>query len=258
MQIAFLSDIHGNSQALEAVLKDIDAAGGADAYWLLGDFAAIGPDPLYVLERITRLPNLTLLRGNTDRYLVSGERPHPRQEDLEKNPGLVDLFKTIDASFTWTKNQLSGNGWLDWADRLPLEQRMTLPDGTRLLAVHAAPGKDDGPGIPPTISDEALAESVAPADADLIMVGHTHWPMDRRVNGTRVVNLGSLSNPFPPDLRSSYVLLQANSQGYQIQHRRVDYDHQAVIDRTLQLGHPAAEYIIHYITGQNKPNWEAK
>jgi hypothetical protein len=38
MRIAFISDIHGNSIALDAVLADIEARGGVDAYWLLGDF----------------------------------------------------------------------------------------------------------------------------------------------------------------------------------------------------------------------------
>ncbi len=52
MRIALLSDIHGNSIALEAVLEDIQAQGDVDAYWVLGDLAAIGYDPVGVLERL--------------------------------------------------------------------------------------------------------------------------------------------------------------------------------------------------------------
>jgi len=37
MRIALLADIHGNSLALEAVLKDIETRGGVDGYWILGD-----------------------------------------------------------------------------------------------------------------------------------------------------------------------------------------------------------------------------
>ncbi len=255
MKMAFISDIHGNPWALDAVLADIAAQGGVDEYWFLGDFAAIGPEPAAVLERIGQLSNVILLRGNTDRYLVTGERPHPRQEDLEKHPGLVELFRTIDQSFGWTEEHLGSNGWMEWIAGLPLEQRTNLPDGTRLLAVHAAPGKDDGRGIYPVLSDEELAELVAGAKADLVLVGHTHWPVDRKVSGVHVVNLGSVSNPFPPDLRSSYVLMEANQDGYQLQHRRVDYDRQKVIERTLQVQHPAADYIIRFMRGQNRPGW---
>jgi predicted phosphodiesterase len=37
MRIALFSDVHGNSIALDAVLQDIQAQGGVDAYWVLGD-----------------------------------------------------------------------------------------------------------------------------------------------------------------------------------------------------------------------------
>jgi len=51
---------------------------------------------------------------------------------------------------------------------------MLLPDGTRLLAVHVAPGQDDGSGIHPALSDDELNALVAKASADLVCVGRTH------------------------------------------------------------------------------------
>ncbi len=42
MRLAILSDIHGNPLALDAVLADIQSQGEVDAYWVLGDFAALG------------------------------------------------------------------------------------------------------------------------------------------------------------------------------------------------------------------------
>src|SRR4051812_19555675 len=77
MRIALMSDIHGNSIALDAVLADIAHAGGVDEHWVLGDIVALGPDPIGVLERIVALPELSVLRGNTDRYVVTGDRPSP-------------------------------------------------------------------------------------------------------------------------------------------------------------------------------------
>ena len=46
MRLALFSDIHGNPIALDAVLADIAAEGGVNAYWVLGDLAAIGYDPV--------------------------------------------------------------------------------------------------------------------------------------------------------------------------------------------------------------------
>ena len=51
MKIAILSDIHGNSLALDAVLSDLKKE-EIDGYWILGDLVALGPDPVGVLERI--------------------------------------------------------------------------------------------------------------------------------------------------------------------------------------------------------------
>ena len=89
MRIAILSDIHGNSIALDAVLGDLERRGGADQHWLLGDLVAMGPDPIGVLERITALPNASFVRGNTDRYLVTGERPPPTIEAAVGDPELI-------------------------------------------------------------------------------------------------------------------------------------------------------------------------
>ena len=77
MRVALLSDIHGNSIALDAVLSDIEQAGGVDEYWALGDLVALGHDPIGVVERLASLPGLSLVRGNTDRYVVTGDRPPP-------------------------------------------------------------------------------------------------------------------------------------------------------------------------------------
>ena len=55
MRLAILSDIHGNLLALEAVLADLAAQGGADAVVVAGDLCLDGPRPREVLERLQAL-----------------------------------------------------------------------------------------------------------------------------------------------------------------------------------------------------------
>ncbi|MBO0781240.1 MAG: metallophosphoesterase family protein, partial [Ktedonobacteraceae bacterium] len=213
MRIAILSDIHGNPIALEAVLADIRAQGGVDAYWVLGDFSALGYDPVTPLQRVADLPNARFVRGNTDRYAVTGELPIP-MEKIQEDPALfLQSFEVI-RSFAWTRGYVTAAGWLDWLTELPLEQRLVLPDGTRLLGVHASPGKDDGQGIQPQHSDDEVEQALAGCEADLVIVGHTHIPLDRQVGSVRVVNLGSVSNPVTAGLQATYILLDADSSGY--------------------------------------------
>jgi predicted phosphodiesterase len=254
MRIALLADIHGNPIALEAVIQDIQAQ-GVDAYWILGDIVAIGHDPNGVLERLTALPEARFVRGNTDRYVVTGERPPPTFEEVQADPSLLPQFVEVIRDLAWTQGVVTVGGWLAWLAALPPQARLTLPDGTRLLAVHAAPGRDDGPGLHPGLSEAELKASLSGCEADLVCVGHTHWPLDVNVGGVRLVNPGSVSNPWSLDLRASYAILEAGKRGYQIKQRYVDYDHQAVIAAVQRVCHPASKHISRHMLGQYPPSW---
>lgn len=249
MRLAILSDIHGNPLALDAVLADIQQQGQIDAYWVLGDFAALGYDPVTPLEKLATLPRVSFTRGNTDRYVVTEDLPIPPERAQES---LETLSQVIEAarSFSWTRGYLSAAGWLNWLTDLPLEVRLNLPDGTRLLGVHASPGKDDGSGIQARHSDNELEQKLAGCEADVVIVGHTHVPLDRQVDKIHTINLGSVSNPVTPGLQATYVLLEADTRGYTIQLRRVDYDREAVIEAIKQSRHPTPAFLISLMRGE--------
>ncbi len=249
MRLGVLSDIHGNSIALDAVLADAESL-GVDRYLVLGDHVAIGVDPVAVLERLAGLNDVTFVRGNTDRYVVTGEGPLSL-DDAQTNPALVETYAEVTASFAWTRGYVSAHGWFDWLAELPLEQRHTLPDGTRLLAAHASPGRDDGSGFHPGLRNDEMEALITVSDVDLVCGGHSHQPVDRRLQAAHVVNPGSVSNPFGPDLRASYAVIDATEQNYQVFHRRIEYDHGAVIDAVKQSHHPGAELIIGFQRGEH-------
>lgn len=255
MRIALLSDIHGNTIALNAVLADIEAQGGVDTYWILGDFSALGYDPVGVLEQVTKLPNAFFSRGNHDRYTITGERPGPTLEQAQTNPRLMPLLLAMGTNLAWTQGHILASGWWNWFQQLPLELRLALPDGTRLLGVHAAPGLDDGPGIIPLLSDDELHTLLAPAQADLVIVGHTHVPLDRTIDHVRVFNLGSISNPMRPRVEASYAILEADTTGHNLQLRYVDYDRQVVIAELQRVKHPTVDFLTKFIQGEITPPW---
>jgi diadenosine tetraphosphatase ApaH/serine/threonine PP2A family protein phosphatase len=147
-------------------------------------------------------------------------------------------------SFGWTLGSINAAGGYDWLSALPLEQRMPLPSGDRVLIVHAAPGLDDGPGLYPELTDQELLEAgVAHTQADLIFVGHTHVPMDRIVGGTRVINLGSISNPPTPERRAMWTLLTADTTGYTLEPRFCSYDTEEVCSELDSERHPSTEWL---------------
>jgi predicted phosphodiesterase len=68
MQLGVVSDIHGNSLALDAVLAD--ATGHrVDRWWALGDLVPFGSRRVEVLDTLATLPGIAYVLGNTDRYV---------------------------------------------------------------------------------------------------------------------------------------------------------------------------------------------
>jgi predicted phosphodiesterase len=240
LRVALIADVHGNTVALDAVLE---AVAGVDEHWFLGDLVALGPDPAGVLERIDALPNARCIRGNTDRYTVSGERPKPTLEEALTDQSILDVWTEVHATFFWSQGAVSAAGRYDRLAALPLDMRVVLPDGTRVLCVHASPGTDEGRGASPEYTDDDLASRFAGANADVVFVGHTHRVVDRVVGGVRVVNPGCVSNPLdgPDDAR--FAILTAGADGYDVQLLSVPYDRRAVIDQLERCKHPGRAYL---------------
>ena len=249
MKIALLADIHGNAIALEAVLADITRKGGVDGYWILGDHVALGPDPNGVVQQLMHLPELRLIRGNTDRYVVSGDRPSPTLEEARENSSLLSPLVEVANTFAWTQGMVTAGGWLQWLKDLPLEFRITLPDGSRFLGVHASPGRDDGLGIPPEMKENDIQELFGACDANLVCMGHTHLPMERRWNGIHLINPGAVSLSLTPNRYACYAVLKARKDDYNISHHQVAFDRQHVIDQLNLLGHPGRAFLIRHLSG---------
>ena len=243
MKIALLADPHGNSIALDAVLADIEQAGGVDGYWVLGDLCALGPDPVGVVERLQALPNAQFVRGNTDSWVTRGYNFFEGEISAESIPNRSAMTNTI----SWTRGMLTAAGHFDWLAALPLEYRTTLPDGTRVLCVHASPGTDDGMGFHPAHDSAEMLQRTASANADLLCVGHTHWPMSLRIGDVHVVNASPVNLQASPDFRAKYAILEADQSGYTVTFRYVPYDRDAVIAQLKAVHHPAEGYITNMI-----------
>ena len=243
MKIALVSDIHGNSLALDAVLADIVQQAEVDLHLFLGDYVAIGADPIGVLQRLQTVPNALFIRGNADRYVVTGERPGPTLAEVESDTTLLAHFKQMNEGLAWAQGMATAVNGFDWLAELPLEEQLTLPDGTRLLAVHASPGRDESWGLSPNSTDAQLRKLFSDCDADLISVGHTHHVTDRTVDGRHLLNPGSVSNPSTVDKRATYMLLAADEDGYKVSVHYVAYDWQHYLQQAKDVHFPGESFL---------------
>ena len=121
MKAAICSDIHGDLPALEAVLAAA-ANVGADEIWVVGDLVAHGPHPGPVVRRLRSLDEepmagrLRVVRGNTDRYVVSGDlSPYLLAIDRERVPDKERLISDARKAFAWTRDRVEeeavSTGW---------------------------------------------------------------------------------------------------------------------------------------------------
>lgn len=243
MRIAVFSDVHGNAVALEAVIKDARAA-GVEEFWIVGDLVASGPQPAESLRLLRSLPRLRAIRGNTDRYVLTGDL-HGMIPPIDQpsTPAEVDALVSASAALAWTRGCITASGHYDWLADLPIEQRFDLPDRTRVLLVHASPGRDDGPGLQPGAADRDLdAAGWSDCDADLVFVGHTHMVLERTIGRVRAINVGSISLPREPR-DATWALLDADEHRYRLQRRTTSYDHDAVLAALRAAHHPTSDWI---------------
>jgi diadenosine tetraphosphatase ApaH/serine/threonine PP2A family protein phosphatase len=210
--LALLYDIHGNLPALEAVLADA-AAAGADEWLLGGDYALFGAWPGETVGRLHELDHdgqVHWIRGN-------GERWTANPGDAPENEVVPDAIRACyEALGPQTVAQL---------DNLP--ERCQLPAG---LFCHASPKSDVESWLPdPGDDDEGLLAGV---EAQRIVFGHTHLPFARQgPGGVHLINPGSVGMPFDGDPRAAYALLDEDGK---LEHRRVDYDHEASAARVVE------------------------
>jgi len=231
-KFAVLSDIHGNSVALQAVLTDLYACYNIDQVFVLGDLVVFGPDPAGVIDILRTFKPLVNLRGNTDRYLLEEKYPLNIAQDWQSQ---------VLASFDWTAKQLSSADFEYLRDLSCY--RLIRFDGSEhtVLAVHGSPRSDEENIRPDTPEAELSQMLKLDVIYDLLLCAHTHVPMDRVVDGVRVINTGSVGLPFDGDPRASYVVIDQRSSGdYKVEFRRVAYDVDAVVRQLVTRRHPAA------------------
>jgi predicted phosphodiesterase len=242
MRLGIFSDIHGNALALEAALADLQAAGGADRVWVLGDLCAFGPRPAECVQMIRDLKaaeGVQVISGNTDRYLVTGARPLHRAKDEADFATYAAVIGQREAGFAWTLSALRYADY-EYLAALRGELDLHVPDYGWLVGYHGSPGNDEYNLLPDTPAEEVL-DQLADREGRLGVGGHTHRAMDRDLGAWRVVNAGSVGMPLD-EVRACYALVTLERDHATVALRRVAYDVDAVI-RDLQGRNPAWEWV---------------
>ena len=248
MRLAVLSDVHGNLTAMEAALTDLASVGAVDHVWFLGDLCAFGAQPAGCIHRLQQLAEeigekqFRAIGGNTDRYLVTGERfKVPPAEDEAAFNKLLKTRETTDAVLNWNLSKLSWDDYSYLAKLLGRETSLRINDYGRVIGYHAIPGDDEAMLRPDTPDSEVL-DALLDREGRLAVGGHTHLQMDREVGNWRVVNVGSVGMSFDMPGRAQWGLFKFEDSAVTVDLRAVPYDVDQAVAEIHASRHPRPEF----------------
>ena len=215
MNILALYDIHGNADALDAVLADPRAA-GADAVGVGGD-AAPGAFAARTLDRLEALTvPVHWVRGNGEREAAEAVgAPRPAPDDV------------VAVTAALTAAEL-GDDRARALGELPLTVAL---DG--VLFCHATPRSDEEL-VTRLSPEDRWAAALEGVEAALVVAGHTHQQDDRVVGDVRVVNAGSVGLPYEGDGAARWLWIADGVPEL----RRTEYDSAGAGARILAAGWP--------------------
>ena len=230
MKLAILSDIHGNLEALDVVLGDVEKR-KPDAILCLGDFVGYGASPNECIERVRPIIEAAVM-GNHDDAAIG-------------RTALGGFNHEAARAARWTTEALTAEHHA-YLGELPMTVQW---HGAHI--VHASPSEP-----------EAWHYVLSPAEADyemkhfegaLCFIGHSHYPGVFASDGVHtlytrqprllldshrryIVNVGSVGQPRDGDPRAAYMMW--DDEKHELEHLRLDYDIESAGDRIRKAGLP--------------------
>ena len=200
-KIAVLADIHGNLHALKAVINDAKQQ-GIDIFLNAGDLIGFGVFPNEVIKLLILEKTVSVI-GNFDLEAL-GEH---KNGNSERNLALK-----------YTQKELS-KPCEEYLHSLP--ERITFEvAGKKLLMTHGSP-LDLSEHIYHDTPTARLQELSKVADADIIIVGHSHEQFVREIENVSFINPGSVGRPYDGNPQAAYAIV--SFKPFCVEFKRVDY-----------------------------------
>jgi putative phosphoesterase len=239
MQIAVISDIHGNCFAFDKALEDI-CRQGIEQIVCLGDAIQGGAQPAETVERLREI-GCPVVMGNADAWLLADDETSSQEQVNEQQLAVR----------AWSLAQLSAQ------ERAFIQQfqptiEIALEDGQKLLCFHGSPHSFNDIILPNT-SEDVLSRLLGGFDATLLTGGHTHTQQLRQLGNASYFNPGSISLPYIWQIlgekyevvpRAEYAIVTSEEESISITFRRVPFDLDELTRIIRASGRPFAEEAI--------------
>lgn len=235
MKIAFISDIHANVHAFEAVLKDIKKA-KVDRIVFLGDASTLGIRPAESLDLLESL-KCDCIMGNHDEFMIDAERIYKYTKD-----------KLVIDTVEWSRQRHHARHF-DFIRTFKTDLTISLSKDTDIYCYHGSP-VSNMENVTPNSGLEVFTGLMQEKRNKIFIGGHTHVQMLRNVKGSRIVTCGSVGQPFmgyemPPTKHpwAEYVIIGDAGKHYEIQFRQVEVDNDRINREILESDSPMNRFI---------------
>ncbi len=238
LQIALISDIHGNKVALKTVLADIRQI-GVDQVVCLGDVATLGPDPVSVVQML-RDEKCPCVLGNHDAFMFDRDLIYEYTE-------VPHIIEAVD----WCRDLVSQED-IDWMASFPQLIEIKMESQNSLLAFHGSP-LSHMENILARTPDAEVDRMFEGLNGNIMTCGHTHIQMLRQHRGGLIINPGSVGLPFreflirsTPQLmaHAEYAIIKEEHGNIGVELRRVDLDRRAMHKAAQDSKNPMRDWLM--------------
>jgi putative phosphoesterase len=225
VKILILSDVHGNYDALDCVLKNVRY----DVLLCCGDIAVDYPFPEQCINLL--IDNCThICLGNSD-YIIS----HNQKASDYIGQRYAHLAEDLDRATELTTGLISEDS-MKYLRELPRECRFAL-DGISFYMNHTGPRLSLHKYLNLNTPCSELYKYYKEIQADVIFTGHTHIPYVKKIKDKIIVNPGSVGEPRDGDPRASFATFDTVTG--QVELGRLEYDISKTRQIIKELGYPS-------------------
>ncbi len=203
MKIGLISDIHGNFEALKAVLAELDAMNVSEIY-CLGDVVGYYPQINECCDEL-KLRRIPCVMGNHDWYMADG--------------GFCLRSKSVNDCLAYQRRIITPEN-LDWLRSFPVQRKIQ-----NMHMVHGGWSDPIDEYLEPT------EEYFSRVDGEVFVSGHTHIQILKKFQEKAYCNPGSVGQPRDNDPRAAFAVFDGTFSLY-----RVEYNFQRVFDLMHEAG----------------------
>jgi len=209
-KILLLGDIHANYPALKATLNYIQP----DQFdWIIntGDFTVYSTFPNETIRWFRKRKNAICILGNTDRRILRILNGKKLKKPKKKEKRVM---------YFWTSENLLAEN-ITYLRSLPKQTDFTI--GRIRIGVFHGTRDDPDEELFPWAPASRFRELAKDSPSQIHIMGHSHVPYYKIVDGVHFINTGSIGRMFDGDSRVSFAVLKISSGNIAVEHFRIPY-----------------------------------